>query len=350
MNAVPLAALFNSYTMLLPLYQSLRAADGTVVLAGDIGATKTNVALYKFEDNDFHLIRDGTLTSRSFNSITEIIQEFTKDSPPPQSICFGVAGPVLNGIATLSNLQWNINIEELSALYPQARTHLINDLKATAYGLALLDENDTAVLHPGETGVGGNAAVIAPGTGLGEAGLYWDEKSYHPFATEGGHADFAARSSFDFELFSFLQKQFGHVSWERVICGPGIVNIYQFLRDVKNMEEPEWLAQKMLTGDPAATISNHAGQSPICEETMKHFVRFLAYESANLVLKLNATGGLFIGGGIAPKILPFFKNNQFYDSFRQSGRLNFLLEKVPVKVILNPKTALLGAAYYAAKA
>ncbi|HRQ50625.1 MAG TPA: glucokinase, partial [Agriterribacter sp.] len=182
----------------------------------------------------------------------------------------------------------------------------------------------------------------------GEAGLYWDGAWFHPFATEGGHADFAARSSFDFELYTFLQQLFGHVSWERLVCGPGIVNIYRFLRDVKKMEEPAWLTQKMHGADMPAVISEHAGESTLCKTTMEHFVRYLAYESANLVLKLNATGGLFIGGGIAPQIIPLLDNDAFYTSFRQSGRLNFLLEKVPVKLILNTKAALLGAAYYAA--
>jgi glucokinase len=180
---------------------------------------------------------------------------------------------------------------------------------------------------------------------LGEAGLFWDGNYYHPFATEGGHCDFAPRNNFDFELYSFLQKKFGHVSWERLVCGPGIVNIYQFLRDEKKRNEPEWLKEKLNGEDEAAVISGHSKQSEICNETMQLFVRYLAYESANLVIKLKATGGLFIGGGIAPQLITLFQDNAFYSSFCQSGRLNYLLEKVPVKVILNPKTALLGAAY-----
>ncbi len=334
--------------MLLPFHQSAQAVNGSIVFAGDIGATKTNLALYRIESGGYHLLQEAKLVSKSYKSITELNRQFIQDSPQPDTICFGVAGPVLNGQATLSNLQWNINIKEISTQYPAAKVHLINDLKATAYGLAMLGTKDVSVIHNGDPDAAGNAAVIAPGTGLGEAGLYWDGKYYHPFATEGGHADFAARTSLDFELYSFLQQQFGHVSWERVVCGPGIVNIYRFLRDVKKMEEPLWLAEKMQHADKAATISSHTGKSMLCSETMQHFVRFLAYETANLVLKLNATGGLFIGGGIAPQILSLFENDAFYNAFRQSGRLNFLLEKVPVKVLLNPKAALLGAAFYAA--
>lgn len=183
---------------------------------------------------------------------------------------------------------------------------------------------DIAVIHAGDEVPVGNAAVIAPGTGLGEAGLYWDGNYYHPFATEGGHSDFAPRNEFDFEMYTFLQKKFGHVSRERLICDPGIVNIYHFLREEKKWEEPEWLKGKV-------------------------FIRYLAYESANLAFKLKATGGLFIGGGIAPQIVSLFENSSFYSSFCQSGRLNYLLEKIPVKIILNTKTALLGAAFYGAK-
>lgn len=333
--------------MLLPFHQSAQAVNGSIVFAGDIGATKTNLALYRIEAGEYHLVQEAKLVSKSYKSATELTRHFIQDAPQPDTICFGVAGPVLNGQATLSNLQWNINIKEISAQYPAAKVHLINDLKATAYGLAMLETKDVSVLHNGDPDAVGNAAVIAPGTGLGEAGLYWDGKYYHPFATEGGHADFAARTSLDFELYDFLQQQFGHVSWERVVCGPGIVNIYRFLRDVKKMEEPLWLAEKMQHADKAATISSHTVQSMLCRETMQYFVRFLAYEAANLVLKLNATGGLFIGGGIPPQILHFLENNAFYNAFRQSGRLNFLLEKVPVKVLLNPKAALLGAAFYA---
>ncbi|HRO47379.1 glucokinase [Agriterribacter sp.] len=334
--------------MLLPFSQSNQAVNGSLVFAGDVGATKTNLALYRIENNNYHLLQEAKLVSKDYDNITELIREFTAHAPQPDAVCFGVAGPVLNGHATLSNLQWEIDVKEITAQYPAAKVHLINDLKATAYGLAVLGEEDVKTIHKGSAMPLGNAAVIAPGTGLGEAGLYWDGSYFHPFATEGGHADFAARNSFDFELYTFLQQQFGHVSWERLVCGPGIVNIYHFLRDVKKIEEPVWLTQKMRNADMPAVISEHAEQSLLCKTTMQHFVRYLAYESANLVLKLNATGGLFIGGGIAPQIVHLLENDGFYTSFRQSGRLNFLLEKVPVKIILNTKTALLGAAYYAA--
>lgn len=335
--------------MLLSYPQLRKPINGNIILAGDIGGTKANLSLFSIEgESDFHVIREDKLNSGAFDNIADLLREFNPENLQPHAVCFGVAGPVLDDRAKLSNLHWGIDKKELSALFPAARIHLINDLKATAYGLAMLKEQDIAVIHSVKPEIGGNAAIIAPGTGLGEAGIFWDGKLFHPFSSEGGHSDFAARNSGDFELYTFLSEQFGHVSWERVISGPGITNIYRFLKEIKKMEEPEWLTQKLVHGDKAAVISSHTLQSEICAETMRLFVRFLAFESANLALKFNATGGLFIGGGIPPKILQLLENNQFVHSFLQSGRLNILLEKVPVKIILNPKTALLGAAYYAA--
>lgn len=339
--------------MLLPLYTSNKNKTSnaiTNVLAGDVGATKTNLALFKMEEGHTTSLQEAQYKSNDYKDIIGLINAFIGDTLPcPDSICLGVAGPVLNGHAKLSNINWEIDRAELSNHFKIKNVTLINDLEATAYGLAMLNENDVKIIHKGDDNASGNAAIIAPGTGLGEAGLYWDGDYYHPFATEGGHCDFAPRNTFDFELYTFLQKKFGHVSWERLVCGPGIENIYQFLRDEKKREEPAWLKEEITHGDAAAVISGHVLQSEICKETMHLFIRFLAYESANLVLKLKSTGGLFIGGGIPPKIVSLFENNAFYDSFCQSGRLNYLLQKVPVKIILNTKTALLGAAFYGSK-
>ena len=201
-------------------------------------------------------------------------------------------------------------------------------------------------IHQGDKDAAGNIAIIAPGTGLGEAALYWDGHTHHPFATEGGHCDFAPRNKFDFDLYSFLQKKLGHVSWERLISGPGIVNIYEFLHDEMKREEPPWLRKEFENNDAAIIISRNADKCETCAEAMRLFTTYLAYESANLVLKVKATGGLFIGGGIAPQNISLFQHDIFFSSFRQSGRLNYLLEKIPVKIILNTKTALLGAADY----
>ena len=323
-------------------------AGNFLVLAGDVGATKTNLALFKMNGNGAEALKEGNYKSQQYKSFTEITDDFLKGQADPEACCIGVAGPVFDGKVKLTNLSWKMDSSEIAKHIKLENVYLINDLEATAYGLAMLTDKDTVVIHKGSDMASGNAAIIAPGTGLGEAGLYFDEKLYHPFATEGGHTDFASRDKTDFELYEYLQNKFGHVSYERVICGPGILNIYQFLKEEKKLEEPGWLSNEINKGDAAAVISKHIEQSILCDETMRLFIRFLANESANLSLKMKATGGLFIGGGIAPQLIPLFEKYQFNNSFLDSGRMNHLLEKVTVRIILNPKTALLGAAYYGA--
>lgn len=319
-----------------------------IILAADVGATKTNLALFKYEHNDPIVLHYSKFKSNDYSNVIDLINEFQKDLPSPDSICLAVAGPVQNNHAKLTNLAWEIDREDLIRHFKIPGIHLINDLEATAYGLPLLRESDFSEIHKGEN-TAGNIAIIAPGTGLGEAGLYWDGEQHHPFATEGGHCDFAPRNKFDFELYSFIQKKFGHVSWERLICGPGILNIYQFLRDEKKREEPAWLAVEFENADAAIIISRNFHKCEICKETMRLFIGYLAHESANLVLKFKATGGLFIGGGIAPQITSLLQDDIFFSSFCQSGRLSYLLEKITVKIILNTRTALLGAADYGQK-
>lgn len=318
-----------------------------IILAGDIGATKSDLALFNFENNHPVIVHESKFKSKDHLNVLSLIKEFQKDIPSPDAICLGVAGPVLNGHTKLSNIGWEIDCEDLAHHFNKRDVHLINDLEATAYGLSILNENDFAVIHKGDNKAIGHIAVIAPGTGLGEAALFWDGNNHYPFATEGGHCDFAPRNKFDFELYSFLQKKFGHVSWERLICGPGIVNIYHFLRDEKKREEPKWARGEINGTDAAAFISQHMNEIEICRETMHLFIRYLAFESANLILKFKATGGLFIGGGIVPKVISLLQDDIFYSYLLQSGRLNYLVEKVPIKVILNTKAALLGAAQYA---
>lgn len=319
-----------------------------IVLAGDVGATKTNLALFKMNGNSATALKEGTYQSQEYESITEITNDFLQGQPDPEACCIGAAGPVFAGKVKLTNLSWEMDSNEMAKHISDVKVFLINDLEATAYGLAMLSDQDTVAIHKGMGAPAGNAAIIAPGTGLGEAGLYFGQKFYHPFATEGGHSDFASRDKTDFELYEYLHKKFGHVSYERAVCGPGILNIYEFLKEEKKLHQPVWLIEEMYKGDAAAVISSHVGESAICDETMRLFIRFLAHESANLVLKMKATGGLFIGGGIAPQIIPLFEKYHFNKSFLDSGRMNHLLEKVTVRIILNAKTAMLGAAYYGA--
>jgi glucokinase len=339
----------------LPRFAHMNRVTGNqkaYVLAGDLGGTKTNLALFETVNGALNLLREQKYGSRDYTSFPEIVRDFIAKEPgkKPERICVGVAGPVTNGAVELTNLARELSEDEISQATHIDDTKLINDLEATAYGLATLEEADLNTLHKGDPENGGNMAIIAPGTGLGEAGLFWDGQLYTPFATEGGHCDFAPRNELDIALLQYLQEKYEIVSWERLVSGPGIYDIYQFLRDVRRMESPEWLNEELRTGSAAPVISGHAisGRALICVRAMELFVRYLAREAANLVFKMKATGGLFLGGGIPPKILPLLQNNAFYHHYLQGDRLVELLASVPVHVITNDKAALWGAAYFAA--
>lgn len=321
--------------------------DPRIVLAADIGATKTDMALIRFEGKAFSILKENRFHTKDFTDAGQMIADFSAEGKVPDVISLGVAGPVQHGKVTITNLSREIDGKEISKQNNNIPVYLVNDLEATAYGLAMLKKKDIHVLYEPNKYIEGNMALIAPGTGLGEAGLYWDGSAYRPFANEGGHCDFAPRNELDVELHAYLHKKFGHVSWERVISGPGIHSIYEFLR-VKYGEVPAWLAEKMLVHDPATVISENAEEAAICKETMNIFLHYLAIEAANLALKLKATGGLFIGGGILPKILRLVNTDSFMRSFRDFGRMKSLLQNIPVKIILNDKTALIGAACYGA--
>lgn len=333
--------------LLFPSHNKLDHHTVTV-LAADVGGTTANLALIEMSRDQNTMLKQQNYPSRKYKSIVEITDDFLEDQPRPDACCIGVAGPVFNGTAKLTNLSWELNRNEIAQQLGLLNAYLINDLEATAYGLAMLTDEDVVKIHHGSDQPSGNVAILAPGTGLGESGVYFDGAFYHPFASEGGHSDFAARDKLDFELYEYLQKKYGHVSNERLICGPGIVNIYQFLKTKKKLREPTWISDKIEQGDSPAVISKHISQSALCNETMRLFIRYLAHESANLALKMKATGGLFIGGGIAPQLIPLFEKYEFNASFVSSGRMNHLLEKVPVCILLNPQTAMLGAAYYGA--
>lgn len=336
--------------MIIPFKVKQGTAKEVNVLAGDVGATKSYFALCKVSGDKVTILKEEKYVSASFKHLTEMVTLFLEDQQLPEVIAIGVAGPVENGKVVITNLSWSIDQTELAAASGVENVQLINDLEATAYGLAVLSENDIETIYSGDinTPDKNNIAIIAPGTGLGEAGLFWDGQSFNPFATEGGHCDFSPRKKIDLELFNYLQDKFGHVSWERVLSGPGIYSIYQFLHTEKQREQPEWLAEKIAQENPAMVISNAAisKQAAICIEAMELFIHYLAVESANLILKLKATGGLFIGGGIAPKIKELLNPEIFTTTFDETGRLNHLLKKVPIRLILNDKAALLGAAYY----
>jgi glucokinase len=328
----------------------LQATKNKVVLAGDLGATKMNLALYKLNGSNIEAVTSKQYHCREYGSLKEIVQDFVKEhKEKPHSICVGVAGAVIDNKAGIVNLGWKVDGEEVKTATGIDNVALINDLEANAYGLAYLRDDDMITIHEGEKHEG-NMAIIAPGTGLGEAGLYWDGKFYHPFATEGGHADFAPRKDIDMEITKYFLKTEGIPSWDRVISGPGIRTIYNFLRDEKNFEEPEWLKEEFDEENPSAAISEAAinNKAAICIETMQLFTRYLARECSNLVLKMKAIGGLFLGGGIPPKIETLIQTKTFVENYFDCDRLHDLVRAVPVKLIKNDKTALLGAVYYGA--
>lgn len=319
------------------------------VLAADIGGTKTNLGLFLLEDGHISLVEKAKYPSGEYDSFTAIARDFLKGKPSPDRISIGIAGPVIGGRATTTNLNWELDQKTLIRDFGISEVYILNDLEANAFGIAALKEEDLLRLYAGKQEIEGNAAIIAPGTGLGEAGLFWDGQHYHPFATEGGHTDFGPHSDLDLALFRYLRRKFGHVSWERVVSGPGILNIFTFLRIEMGREVPDDLRAAINAGDPPAIISEYAQKGyPICEEAIDLFIKYLAEEAANLCLKMKAVGGLFIGGGIAPKLQHEFFEANFLSHFFEAGRLRSLLETIPVTIILNSQTALLGAAYYGA--
>ncbi len=327
--------------------------NGSVrVLAGDIGGTKTRLAIVEVDGIELDIRVEETFPSQEHASLRAIIQRFVRaHSEPVGAACFGVAGPVRHNVAATTNLPWHIDAAELAERFGIERVSLLNDLEASAWGIQALDGDDILELHAGAEDASGNAAIIAAGTGLGEAGMYHDGHCLRPFATEGGHTDFSPNSDQEIELLGYLKQRYAHVSWERVLAGPGLVHIHDFLRYSKRSDPPAWLAEAMRAGDPAAAIS-HAAQArrdDVCEEALELFVHLYGVEAGNLALKHMATGGVYIGGGIAPKIVDWLKGGAFIDAFRGKGRMRPLLDRMPVRVILNDRAALYGPALYAAR-
>ncbi len=321
-----------------------------MILAGDIGGTKTRLAFFTVAGERLQSLGEETFLSRHYGGLEEIVRAFvSRQQLAVTHSGFGIAGPVKHGRCETTNLPWVVDARQLASQLGIASVALLNDLEANAYGVVTLEAKDFMVLNPGALDADGNAAIIAAGTGLGEAGFYWDGAQHHPFACEGGHADFAPRNELETELLRYLLTRFAHVSYERVLSGPGLYNIYQFLRDTGRGEEPAWLSEELRQQDPAATISQAAlsGRCALCVQALDLFVSLYGAEAGNLALKVMATGGLYVGGGIAPKIMQKLQDATFMQAFTAKGRMQPLLEAIPVRVILNDKTALLGAAHCA---
>ncbi len=317
-----------------------------MILAGDIGGTHSRLALFDAANGHLKLLSEEAFPSREYPGLEDIVSTFVRNGASQvDAACFGIAGPVRNGRAQVSNLPWIVESARLTRDL-KVRTFLINDLEANAWGIEALGTADLVTINEGSPDALGNQAVVSAGTGLGEAGLFWDGRQHQVFASEGGHTDFAPRTRVEVELLRYLLAKFDRVSYERVLSGPGLVNIYAFLRDTGHGEEPEWLRKQMQSRDQAAAISKAAleGLSPLADEALDLFVEIYGAEAGNLALKLLATGGVFVGGGIAPKILPKLKTRAFLDAFVDKGRMRPLLEAIPIYVIVNENAGLLGAA------
>src|ERR1700730_74985 len=322
-----------------------------MILAGDIGGTNARLAFFAVLNGHFRLVSSSVFPSREYAGLDQIVSKFVETSKlHPDAACFGVPGPVRNGRVETSNLPWVIESARLADELNLKTTGLLNDLEANAWGIATLDAEDVVSLNQVKGNPVGNQAVISAGTGLGEAGMYWDGSKYRVHATEGGHCDFGPRNELEMDLFRYLSGRYGHVSYERVVSGPGLVNIFHFLRDSGRGTEPQWLTDQMVHADPAAAISRAAldGSCALCEQALDVFVSVFAAEAGNLALKALATGGDYLGGGIAPKMLAKLSGPLFMHAFAGKGRMQPLLEAMPVKVITNDKTALMGAARCAA--
>lgn len=345
-----------------------------MILAGDIGGTKTNLALFDWTNERTAPIRLESFPSSDYKSLEEILEEFLKPRKPPIPVdgpeaartgkddassgvppdepirlaaaCFGVAGPVLENHAQTTNLPWVIDGPTIGREFGIPRVQLLNDLEATAYGILLLRPDELEVLNPGKPPQKRQAlALIAAGTGLGEAILFWNGTSYRPMPSEGGHTDFAPNNDHEIDLLRYLRSQYLHVSYERVLSGPGLQAIYEFLRDTKK-NEPTWLAERVKSGDPAAIIADAGlkGQAEIAIQTLDLFASIYGAEAGNLALKAMSLDGVYVGGGIAPKLIAKLKDGTFMKSFTNKGRYKRLMNNMPVKVVMNQQTALLGAA------
>jgi glucokinase len=319
-------------------------------LAGDIGGTNTRLGFFELERERVKPVVVKTYPSKEHPSLDEIVGQFVREHPFPfVTACFAIAGPVDEGRVATTNLAWIVDAVRLAESLRLKKVALINDLEAIGYGLAELEQKDFTLLNEGAQSSSGNLAIIAAGTGLGQAACYWDGTRHYPFASEGGHADFAPRNPMEVELLSYLLMKFERVSYERILSGAGLFEIYQFCHHTHRGEEPPELTEVIYQqAHPAAVVRAALEQrSEVCVNALNLFVSLYGAEAGNLALKVMAKGGVYIGGGIAPRIIHYLQKSVFMTSFTAKGRMKPLLEAMPVRVILHDKTGLFGAARYA---
>ncbi len=321
----------------------------TLILAGDVGGTKTNLALFEPEGPRLARREMRSFPSRDYGALEAILGEFLSDAPPVDRVCLGVAGPVIAGRSRLTNVPWVVDREKILAAAGARRAFLLNDLQATAFAVPFLPPESVAVLQEGEPDPGGNVGVIAAGTGFGAAFLVRAGERYLPVATEGGHADFAPRGELQARLQTRLEARHGRVSVERVLSGPGLEAIFRFLRESEGVGGGAGDEAPLSADDPPRAVAQEglAAASGACREALRLFVSVYGAQAGNVALQVLASGGIYIGGGIAPAILPALRWGEFLEAFLDKGRFREFLAAVPVKVILDDTAALLGAAQYA---
>ena len=327
-----------------------------MILAGDVGGTKVHLALYQFAAGKLVLSREERFPAAEYACLEDVVNTFlAKGQESKDQImasCFGCPGPVRDGRLKLTNLPWALDARDLQRSIGIQHIFLINDLEANGYGIPELAKDKVCSLREGDPAALGHRGLISAGTGLGESVLVWDSqrRQHIPLPSEGGHVDFSPRNEREIALLNYLRRTLnGRVSFERVVSGIGIRNVYAFLRDDQKMEEPSWLRERMASEDPNAVIGTCAedGSSEICVETMNIFAAAFGAKAGNLALTLLAAGGIYLGGGIAPKVLKVMQNGKFTDAFLDKGRMRPILEAIPVRIILDDSCALLGAAAYA---
>ena len=322
------------------------------VLAGDIGGTKTRLGVFEIDGVECKNVEERSYPSRDYAGLTEIVVDFVgSNGRDCRAACFGIAGPVTGRRMRTTNLPWVVDADELEIRSRIPTIALINDLEATGWGVSTLEQSQVVVLNPGRPDAAGNGAVIAAGTGLGEGGIYWNGSEARPFACEGGHTSFSPTDELGDRLLQFLRQLHGHVSWERVLSGPGLADLFRFMVSETGESEPAWFLEADHAGDPVPAVSEMAleGRCEISVRTLELFVRLFGEEAGNLALKVMATGGVWVGGGIAPRIRRFFEDGAFMKGFLAKGRMRTLLESMPVTIVLDDRAALFGAACFAAK-
>ncbi len=323
-----------------------------MILAGDVGGTKTLLALMNPDGDGLTAVEEWSFPSREYDGLEAVVHAAIGSRTLDVSgVCFGVAGPVVNGRCEATNLPWIIDAQKLAQAINVRSVALLNDLEAMANSIERLPQDELHTLNEGHANPIGNRALIAAGTGLGQALIFYDGKRYHASASEGGHCDFAPDTDEEIRLLQFLRNEFGHVSWERVVSGMGLANLYRFVLADQKATEPDWLTAQLKSEDAGVVITRSALDHTFepCVAAMRLFVHLYGAEAGNLALKVMATGGVYIGGGIGPKILPYLQDGGFMDRFVAKGRYQSILANIPVKLILNPKSALLGAAHHASQ-